>query len=88
MAAKLRAAKLEAVTVLLLNSYSHPEVEREVGAALRQRLPGVPVTESAHIWPEAREFERALVAIMNAYVQPIMDDYLRLLTDRVKGIFS
>jgi len=84
LATKLRTAKLEAVTVLLLNSYSHPEVEREVGAALRERLPGIPVTESAHIWPEAREFERALVAIMNAYVQPIMDDYLRLLTERVK----
>ena len=83
LAADLAAAGVEAVTVLLINSYAFPEAEREVAQALRRRLPGVPVTESARIWPEQREFERGLVAIMNAYVQPIMDAYLRRLVERV-----
>ena len=83
LASDLAAAGVEAITVLLLNSYAFPEAEREVAQALRRRLPGIPVTESARIWPEQREFERGLVAIMNAYVQPLMDAYLGRLVDRV-----
>ena len=83
LASDLRAAGVEAVTVLLLNSYAFPEMEREVAQALRRRLPGVPVTESAAVWPEQREFERGLVAIMNAYVQPLMSAYLHRLESRV-----
>ena len=83
LASDLDAAGVEAVTVLLLNSYAFPETEREVAEALRQRLPGVAVTESAEVWPEQREFERGLVAIMNAYVQPLMSVYLDRLEERV-----
>ena len=83
LASELDAAGVEAITVLLLNSYAFPEMEREVAEALRHRLPGVPVTESAAIWPEQREFERGLVAIMNAYVQPLMSAYLNRLEERV-----
>ena len=83
LASDLDAAGVEAITVLLLNSYAFPETERELAEALRQRLPGVPVTESAEVWPEQREFERGLVAIMNAYVQPLMSAYLDRLEKRV-----
>ena len=83
LASDLRAAGVEAVTVLLLNSYAFPEMERELAQALRLLLPGVPVTESAAVWPEQREFERGLVAIMNAYVQPLMSAYLHRLESRV-----
>ena len=83
LAERLAAARVDAVTVLILNSYAHPGPEREVAEALRRRLPGTPVTASAGIWPEQREFERGLVAILNACVQPLMDGYLRRLADRV-----
>ncbi len=83
LASDLRAAGVEAVTLLLLNSYAFPETERELAEALRHRLPGIPITESAAIWPEQREFERGLVAIMNAYVQPLMSAYLDRLEERV-----
>ena len=83
LAKSLKDQGVDAVTVLLLNSYAHPEMEASVAAALRERLPGIPVSASARIWPERREFERALVAIINAYVQPLMDDYLRLLVERI-----
>ena len=83
LAGDLAAARVDAVTVLLLNSYAHPGPERAVAAGLRRRLPRVPVTESAAVWPEQREFERGLVAIMNAYVQPLMGAYLDRLAERV-----
>ena len=43
---------------------------------LREHLPKIPVSTSAGVWPERREFERALITIMNAYVQPLVDTYL------------
>jgi N-methylhydantoinase A len=86
IAAKLRDAQVDSVAVMLLHSYAFPEMERKVAALLRRHLGKIPVTESAYVWPERREFERCLVAVMNAYVQPIMDSYLSLLTSRVKGV--
>ncbi|MEO8132611.1 MAG: hydantoinase/oxoprolinase family protein [Betaproteobacteria bacterium] len=85
IAAACQAQRIEALTVLLLHSYAHPALEAELAASLRRLLPGIPITESARIWPERREFERALVAIMNAYVQPIMNAYLTRLTERIAG---
>ena len=85
IAESVGASGIEAVAVQLLNSYMYPALEHEVAEGLRRRLNGVPVTESATIWPELGEFERALIAIMNAYVQPIMDDYLTRLVARVKA---
>lgn len=86
MAETFRAAEVDAVTVMLLHSYAKPEFEQDVAQRLGALLPGVPVTASATIWPEQREFERCLVALLNSYVQPIMDDYLRLLQERVASL--
>ncbi len=86
VAEQIKAQDIEAVTILLLHSYAHPEMEQLVAADLRKRLGKIPVTESAHIWPERREFERSLIAIMNAYVNPLMTAYLNLLTKRVEGL--
>ncbi len=86
LARELRAAGVQAVCVLLLNSYAHPAMEDAVTAALGRRLRDIPVTASARIWPERREFERALVAVMNAYCQPIMTAYLDLLAARIAEI--
>ena len=82
----IKAAQAEAVTVLLLHSYAHTEMEAQVGAELRRHLPGIPVTESARVWPERREFERSQIAVMNAFSQPLFQTYLALLAERVRDI--
>jgi len=86
IARRFREAEIEAATVLLLHSYVHPQQESDVALRLRDLLPGIPITESARIWPERREFERSLVALMNAYVHPLMDRYLTRLTERVSAL--
>ena len=42
------------------------------------------LTCSAEIWPEMREFERAVVACINAQIHPLMEDYLAQLGGRVE----
>jgi N-methylhydantoinase A len=83
---RLRAETVEAVAVMFLNSYRDGTLEREVGDHLRRHLPGVIVTESGAVWPEVREYERALVAGLDAYVQPMMARYFDRLTARVSGL--
>ena len=62
LAAELRGARVDAVAVMLLNSYRDGSLERTVSEALRAALPEVQVSESSTIWPEVREYERCLVA--------------------------
>ena len=86
IAGTFAAAKVDAVTVMLLHAYARPEFEADIAASLRRRLPGLAITPSAAIWPERREYERCLVALMNAYIEPMMTDYLTRLSQRIRRL--
>jgi N-methylhydantoinase A len=86
LVANLKKAKVDAVAVVLLNSYLHPAPEADLAARLSEALPGTLVTASAAIWPEIREYERSLVAVLNAYISPLMEAYFARLTSRMAAI--
>ena len=79
IATRIRTWNLTAVAVMLLNSYVDKAPEVDVATRLAKRLPGVHFVASSEIWPEIREYERALVAVLNAQITPLMDGYLRRL---------
>ncbi|WP_433516309.1 hydantoinase/oxoprolinase family protein [Nonomuraea sp. CA-143628] len=85
VAARLRAIGADAAAVLILHGYTDPDFEEGVAAGLRERLPELPLMASATVWPEVREYERALVACLNAYIQPLMRDYFGRLESRVRA---
>ena len=66
---------MEAIAVQFLHSYVAPEHEAACAAFLRERLPDVAVTASHEITREWREYERGNTAVLNAYVQPIVQRY-------------
>jgi N-methylhydantoinase A len=73
----------EAVAVCLLHSYRHPEHERRVGAALRERLgDGVHVSLSHETVGTFREYERAATTEVDAALSPLLAAYLRRLVER------
>jgi N-methylhydantoinase A len=74
------AAEPEAVAVCLLHSYRHPDHERAIGAALRERL-GVHVSLSHEVVGTFREFERAATTEVDAALSPLLARYLRRLLD-------
>jgi N-methylhydantoinase A len=78
----LAAARVEAVAVCLLFGFLHPEHERRTGAAIRDALPGVPVSLSCEVLPEFREYERTATVTADAYLAPRVAAYLRRLADR------
>ncbi len=71
----------EAVAVVFLFSYENPVHERAVRDALADL--GVPIFLSSEVFPEYREYERTVVTVLNAYLAPVMEGYLRRLQARV-----
>ncbi len=75
---------VEAVAVQFLHSYVAPRHEIEAAAYLRDKLDGVAITASCDITREWREYERANTAVLNAYVQPIVQTYLDRLENKLQ----
>jgi N-methylhydantoinase A len=67
---------VESLTVGLINSYVNPAHEERIGEIVERLYPGFPVTLSAHVLPEFREYERTLTACMNSYVRPKVASYV------------
>ncbi len=67
----------ESVAICLLNSYANPAHERRVAALVAERFPGAGVTCSCDVTREFREYERASTTALAAYVQPVIDRYLK-----------
>jgi N-methylhydantoinase A len=66
----------EAVAVVTLFSFRHPEHERRLTAALRAALPGVPIAASHEVLPLFREFERCATTTAEAYLRPLVAEYV------------
>ena len=76
-------APAEAVAVCLLHAYLNPAHEHAVADAVKGRAPGLPVSCSADVVAEYREFERFSTTVLNAYLQPLMEGYLTSLEERL-----
>jgi N-methylhydantoinase A len=66
----------EALAIAFMHSYRSPEHERRAGEIVRHLYPSLPLSLSADVAPEIREYERTSTACANAYVQPLMQRYL------------
>ncbi|HKD14904.1 MAG TPA: hydantoinase/oxoprolinase family protein, partial [Candidatus Angelobacter sp.] len=82
LAQRIRDEKPQAIAISLLFSFANPENERTVAQELEKT--GVPLSVSHHILPEFREYERASTVLVNAYLQPIMQDYLKSLSRKTE----
>jgi N-methylhydantoinase A/oxoprolinase/acetone carboxylase beta subunit len=80
VAERVAALEPEAVAVVLLHAYRHPEHERKLGEALRARLgDDVHVSLSHEVTATFREFERAATTEVDAALSPLLSSYLRRL---------
>ena len=66
----------EALVIAFLNSYRAPAHEAEARKVLAERFPDLAVTCSHEVWPQIREYERTMVAVLSAYVRPRVERYL------------
>lgn len=83
LAGKIKAARPDAIALSLLFSFANPQNEELVAAALEKLK--LPVSISHQILPEFREYERASTVVVNAYLQPVMQTYLKKLRKRLSS---
>jgi N-methylhydantoinase A len=67
---ELSGHAVDVVAISLLFSFLRPDHEQRLAAAVRRRLPKLPVTISSEVCPEFREYERTATTVMNAYTMP------------------
>ncbi len=67
---------VEALAVSFLHAYRNPLHEQQVAEHIRTKFPDLVVSVSHEVVPEIREYERTNTTVCNAYVQPLMANYL------------
>jgi N-methylhydantoinase A len=68
---------INSVAVCLLHSYLNGEHERRVREIIAREMPGAKISISCEVLPEFREYERSSTTVLNAYLAPIVGDYMR-----------
>src|SRR6185503_5904466 len=66
----------QAFAIVFINAYANAENERRALAEVCSVWPNDFVTASHEVLSEIREFERSSTAALNAYLQPVVADYL------------
>jgi N-methylhydantoinase A len=85
LTSQVKEAGVEAVAIVLLHSYAHPEHELAIGEALAAALPDLHVSLSHEVVGTFREYERAATTEVDAALSPLLRRYLRALVDRARG---
>jgi N-methylhydantoinase A len=71
----------ESVAISLLFSFANPETEQRIESSLKSLA--LPISVSHRILPEFREYERASTTVVNAYLAPRVESYLKHLEQSV-----
>ncbi|WP_244501878.1 hydantoinase/oxoprolinase family protein [Stappia sp. ES.058] len=75
LARRAIAAGAKGFAIAFMHSYRDPVHEIAARDAIAEILPDAHVSLSSDIWPRIGEYERATLAVLNAYVQGKVDKY-------------
>jgi len=78
-----KAEGVKAVAICFMNAFANPAHEIEAAALVRRELPGAFLTTSTELLPAIRFYDRVSTTALNAYVGPILDNYLAQLQRRL-----
>jgi N-methylhydantoinase A/oxoprolinase/acetone carboxylase beta subunit len=67
---------IETLAVTFLFSFLNPSHEQTVRELVAARWPGLPISLSSDVDPSFREYERTVVTAFDAYIKPLINDYL------------
>jgi N-methylhydantoinase A len=72
---------IRSIGVCLIHAYANDAHEKRVLEILREEYPEGTVSISSQVLPEYREYERTVTTLVDAFVKPHMDRYLRRVKD-------
>jgi N-methylhydantoinase A len=80
---QLAADGIESIAVCLLHAYANPEHEQALAAIASKSHPDIAISLSSDVMPEIKEFERTSTTTVNAYVKPLVAQYVKRLEERL-----
>jgi N-methylhydantoinase A len=81
---KLKLQKVESIAVCFLFSYVNPRHELRAAELIREEYPGARISLSHQVMPTAPEFERTSTTLVDAYVGPRVETYLKRLSQALE----
>ena len=72
-----RRRGIRAVGVCLIHSYANAAHERRVLELLKEETPDLMVSLSSEVLPEYREYERTVTTLVDVFVKPHVESYLK-----------
>lgn len=75
---------VEGIAICFLHSYINGTHEQQVESYIKEKAPELKVCASSEIWPEMREYERAVIAVVNLYIQKNVETYFENLKQILK----
>jgi N-methylhydantoinase A len=84
-ALELAQEGVASIAICFLFSYLNPVHERRAKQIVQEACPGVFVTCSHEVSPQFREFERFTTTAMNAFIGPLVRDYVTHLADGLRS---
>src|SRR5699024_6627702 len=82
---EIQEEEIKAVAICLLNSYKNDIHEKKILEIANRVAPEIKISLSSEVSPEIREYERTSTTVANVYVQPLIENYLTNLVDKLKN---
>ena len=82
----LREAEVKGVAICFLYSFLDPGHEAAARRIVAEEFPEAFVCASHEVAPEFREYERLSTTVVNAYLGPVMEFYIRGVADRLSAL--
>ncbi len=82
----LKDEKVESVAVCFMHAWANPEHEKRAAEIVREEFPEAFLTVSSDLHPQIRLYERVSTCAFNAFVGPIIGNYLEKLEASLRNL--
>jgi N-methylhydantoinase A len=83
---RLQKKGVQSVAVCFLFSFLNPDHELKIKEIFAEEFPEATLSLSCEVLPQIREFYRMSTTVINAYIAPVMANYLGRLEQRLKEL--
>jgi N-methylhydantoinase A len=80
---KLKSAGVVSLAIAFLHAYANAAHEVQARKAIHERYPDLFVSLSSEVAPQIREYERTSTTVANAYIKPLAESYLDLMSGEI-----
>lgn len=77
---------VQSIAVSLIHAYRNPDHERRVAEIIAEMAPHVPISLSSRVAPIMGEYERTSTVAADAYVKPMLRDYIQDLVGQLRQL--